>query len=619
MSDIIHLLPDHIANQIAAGEVIQRPASVVKELMENAIDAGAENITVNIKDAGRTLIQVIDDGKGMTETDACMAFERHATSKIAAVEDLFSLHTMGFRGEALASVAAVAQVELQTCIKGCDLGTRLSVSGSVRNAVMPEACRAGSIFSVKNLFYNVPARRKFLKANETEFRHILTEFERIALVRPDISFTLRNNDTIVFELPVSGLRQRIVDIFGKNINQRLLSVEADTSLVTIKGFTGRIDSVKKRGNLQYFFVNGRYMRHPYFHKAVMQAYEQMIPAGEMPDYFIYFEIDPSTIDVNIHPTKTEIKFENERPVWQIIFSAVREALAKSNSVPSIDFETAGIIDIPVYNPVPEGKTNVRSPEIEVNKHYNPFRGAQMHRPADDWKALYERFENDRSEALSPDSGREALFTDINPDSATSAISPDRTGSSMFADTSNPCFQYKNRYIITPLKSGLVLIDQHRAHTRILYEKYISHINNRHTVSQKLLFPEIVEFTAAESSLLPSLADEIKYLGFELANMGGNSYAIHGVPADVSGKNPVALVKDVVGAAMENGIGEMNKRPEKMALSLAKATAIPAGKVMAPEEMETLVASLFAIGANGMTPDGLPVLTVFTDEELAKRF
>ncbi|MDR1096682.1 MAG: DNA mismatch repair endonuclease MutL [Tannerella sp.] len=600
MSDIIHLLPDHIANQIAAGEVIQRPASVVKELMENAIDAGAGNITVNIKDAGRTLIQVIDDGKGMTETDARMAFERHATSKIASVEDLFSLHTMGFRGEALASITAVAQVELQTCIKGCEVGTRLSVAGSVLDSVMPEACREGSIFSVKNLFYNVPARRKFLKANETEFRHILTEFERIALVHPEISFTLRNHDTVVFELPVSGFRQRIVDVFGKNMNQRLLSLEAGTSLVNIKGFTGRIDSVKKRGGLQYFFVNGRFMRHPYFHKAVMHAYEQMIPAGEMPDYFIYFDVDPATIDVNIHPTKTEIKFENERPVWQIVFSAVREALAKANSVPSIDFETAGIIEIPVYNPSPEGKINVRTPEIEVNKNYNPFREVNVHRPADDWKALYKNFENDRTEALLPDPERpqqkEALFTDL----------------------SNPCYQYKNRYIVTPLKSGLVIIDQHRAHIRILFEKYVRNIACRQAVSQKLLFPEMVEFTAVEASLVPLLADEIKFLGFDLAPMGGNSYAIQGEPADASGGNTAKLVREIVTAAIENGAGELEKRAEKMALSLAKATAIPAGKTLTPDEMETLVASLFALPSNGMTPDGLTVLTIITDEELAKR-
>jgi DNA mismatch repair protein MutL len=623
MSDIIHLLPDHIANQIAAGEVIQRPASVVKELMENSIDAGATNIAVNLKDAGRTLIQVIDNGNGMSETDARMAFERHATSKISSVDDLFSLNTMGFRGEALASIAAVAQVELRTCVRGGETGACLFISASTLNSVMPDACNEGSIFSVKNLFYNVPARRKFLKSNETELRHVLTEFERVALVHPDISFTLRHNEAVLFELPVCGLRQRIVDIFGKGINQKLLSVDTDTSLIRIRGFVGRVDSVRKRG-MQYFFVNGRYMRHPYFHKAVMQAYEQMIPAGETPDYFIYFDVDPSTIDVNIHPTKTEIKFENEHPVWQIIHSAVRESLAKSNAVPSIDFDAAGVINIPIYNPSQENLGNVKPPELTVNKDYNPFRGTDVRRPSDDWKLLYEGFENERESMLLPEKGfsagekreeRESLY--VASAAPASAISGD-AGGEMFADVSNPCFQYKNRYIITPLRSGLVIIDQRRAHIRVLFEKYIRNIIRRQAVSQKLLFPERVEFTAAESSLLPLLADEIKFLGFDLVPVDGNSYAIHGTPADVPGGNTAELVREIVTAAMENEASELEKRVEKMALSLAKATAIPAGKILTPDEMETLVASLFAIQSNGMTPDGLAVLTIITDEELAKR-
>ncbi|MDR1115744.1 MAG: DNA mismatch repair endonuclease MutL [Tannerella sp.] len=617
MSDIIHLLPDHIANQIAAGEVIQRPASVVKELMENSIDAGAKNIAVNIKDAGRTLIQVIDDGKGMTETDARMAFERHATSKISSVDDLFSLNTMGFRGEALASIAAVAQVELRTCVKGGETGVCLSVSASTLDSVMPEACNEGSIFSVKNLFYNVPARRKFLKSNETELRHVLTEFERVALVHPDISFTMRHNEMVLFELPVCGLRQRIVDMFGKGINQKLLSVDTDTSLISIRGFVGRVDSVKKRG-MQYFFVNGRYMRHPYFHKAVMQAYEQMIPAGEMPDYFIYFDVDPSTIDVNIHPTKTEIKFENEHPVWQIIHSAVRESLAKSNAVPSIDFEAAGVISIPIYNPSQENTGKVKPPELTVNKNYNPFRETTVRRPSDDWKSLYEGFENERESLLLPDKGFSAGEKQEGVASASAGVMPGDADDEMFADVSNPCFQYRNRYIITPLRSGLVIIDQRRAHVRILFEKYIRNIARRQAVSQKLLFPEMVEFTAAELSLLPLLANEIKFLGFDLMPMGGNSYAIHGAPADVSGRSTAELVKEIVAAAIENGADELEKRAEKMALSLAKATAIPAGKILTPDERETLVASLFAIQSNGMTPDGLAVLTIITDEELAKR-
>lgn len=631
MSDIIHLLPDHIANQIAAGEVIQRPASVVKELMENAVDAGAVSIIVNIKDAGRTLIQIIDDGKGMSETDARMAFERHATSKIATVEDLFALHTMGFRGEALASIAAVAQVELRTKAKGNDDGTYLSISGSVLESVRPEACNNGSVFSVKNLFYNVPARRKFLKSNETEFRHILTEFERVALVHPHISFTLRHNESVIFDLSAGGLRQRIMDVFGKGLNQKLLSVDADTSLVNVQGFVGRLDAVKKRGCLQYFFVNGRYMRHPYFHKAVMQAYEQMIPAGEMPDYFIYFTLDPATIDVNIHPTKTEIKFENERPIWQIVFSAVRESLAKSNSVPSIDFDAAGVIDIPIYNPSKDNSLLATPPEIQVNKSYNPFRDSAGKNPSDDWKALYDGFENERTVVSLPErdtrpnndffqgTGESSwLSSEIEKESLISGDFSGKEDEVLFSEVLNPCFQYKSRYIITPLKSGLVIIDQHRAHVRILYERYIGNINRQSSASQKLLFPEMVDFTAAEAALLSSLSEEIKFLGFDLVPMGGNSYAIHAVPADISGGNPAELIKNIVTAAIESGTSEAEKLSEKMALSLAKAAAIRAGKILSIEEMETLVASLFAIETNGMTPDGLPVLTILTDDELAKR-
>ncbi|MDR1380692.1 MAG: DNA mismatch repair endonuclease MutL, partial [Tannerella sp.] len=606
MSDIIHLLPDHIANQIAAGEVIQRPASVVKELVENSIDAGAGNIAVHIKDAGRTLIQVIDDGKGMSETDARMAFERHATSKISSVDDLFSLHTMGFRGEALASIAAVAQVELRTRMKGGEMGACLSVSGSTLDSIMPDACGEGSIFSVKNLFYNVPARRKFLKSNETEFRHILTEFERVALVHSAISFTLRHNDTPVFELPACGLRQRIAEVFGKGMNQKLLPVDADTSLINLRGFAGRVDSVKKRG-LQYFFVNGRYMRHPYFHRAVMQAYDRMIPAGDTPDYFIYLEVDPSTIDVNIHPTKTEIKFENEHPIWQIICSAVRETLAKSNSVPSIDFDAAGIIDIPIYNPSPENQAGVKPPELTLNRDYNPFRTTGGRRFTDDWKALYEGFENERGAIQLPDKEfgggekpgeRELPFPVPAPEDGTPGIPSGSGENEIFANISSPCFQYRNRYIITPLKSGLVIIDQHRAHVRILYEKYVHNIARRKAVSQKLLFPEIMELTAAEASLLPSLADEIRFLGFDLVPMGGNSYAIHGTSADIPGGNPAELLRDILAAAIENGAGGSGKKAGMMALSLAKAAAIPPGKILSTEEMETLVASLFAIQPNG---------------------
>jgi DNA mismatch repair protein MutL len=606
MGDIIHLLPDHIANQIAAGEVIQRPASVVKELMENAVDAGAAHITVNIKDAGRTLVQVIDDGKGMSETDARMAFERHATSKIAEVQDIFSLRTMGFRGEALASIAAVAQVELRTRLKGTDVGTKLSISGSVLDVMEPDACHEGSIFSVRNLFYNVPARRKFLKSNETEFRNILTEFERIALVCPQIDFSLYHNDTETFRLPVSVLRQRIVNVFGKKLNQTLLTLDAPNSIARIEGFIGQVGAVKRKGALNYFFVNGRFMKHSYFHSAVMRAYESLIPTDEKPDYFIYLTPDPSTIDVNIHPTKTEIKFENEGPIWQILAAAVREALGKANAVPGIDFDTEGAIEIPVYRPGREQAP----PSVRPDPSYNPFR----HSPArstyneSDWEKLYHGFEQDRT--LPPDRSIPPF-----PETA----SPPEGGGTLFPETACPCFQYKCRYIITLLKSGLVLIDQRRAHIRILYDQYLSNVRRQKSVSQQLLFPEIIECTASEAAILPALTDELRGFGFDLSPLGNNSYSISGMPAGVQDRDPSALLRELLDNAMEAGSAMGERATEMLALSLAKAAAIHPGKTLTPEEMESIVGALFSSEASRLTPDGKPIMSLLTDDELAKRF
>ena len=480
MSDVIHLLPDHIANQIAAGEVIQRPASVVKELVENAVDAGATRIQVNIKDAGKTLVQVVDNGKGMSATDARMAFERHATSKISSAEDLFALHTMGFRGEALASIAAVAHVELRTRARGTELGTRLTLVGSNVESVEPDACDEGSVFSVKNLFFNVPARRKFLKSNETEFRNIINEFERVALVNPGIALSLYHNDAEIFNLPESGSRQRVLNIYGKNLNQKLLSLDVKSSLVSITGFIGRPDAAKKRGALQYFFVNGRFMKHPYFHKAVMQAYEQLIPAGDQPSYFIYFTLDPATIDVNIHPTKTEIKFENEQPIWQILVAAVREALAKSSAIPSIDFNLVDTIDIPVYNP-PAKKAGTEAapasysaPAVEVNPGYDPFASSSgAKRPEFDWSKLYQGFEEDRGAVRIASKAFVEAPAEESPDEA--ALNPEALG----AEALNVCYQYKGRYVVTSLKSGLAVIDQYRAHVRVLFDQYLASIRQRH--------------------------------------------------------------------------------------------------------------------------------------------
>ena len=620
MSDIIHLLPDSIANQIAAGEVIQRPASVVKELVENAVDAGAGHIQVNIKDAGRTLVQVIDDGKGMSETDARMAFERHATSKISTADDLFSLHTMGFRGEALASIVAVSQVELRTRLKGAELGTHLVFSGSELESVEPDACTEGSIFSVKNLFFNVPARRKFLKSNETEFRNIINEFERIALVNSQVALSLYHNDTEIFNLPESGLRQRIVNVYGKTLNQKLLSVDAQSSLVTISGFVGRPDSAKKRGALQYFFVNGRFMKHPYFHKAVMQAYEQLIPAGEQPNYFIYFTLDPATIDVNIHPTKTEIKFENEQPIWQILMAATREALAKSSAIPTIDFDVEDAIDIPVYNPVKEAAP-YKAPCVQVNSGYNPFETSSYKKPEFDWSKLYNDFEGDRNAIRQ---GAELTGSFLAPDLSETAIEADEvavqdTSGSLFNDVSNPCYQYKGKYIITSLKSGLALIDQHRAHVRILFDQYITNIRQQRGASQQVLFPEIVEFTAGEATVLPTLLEDMRFIGFDLTNLGNNSYAINGLPAGVENLDPVSLIRNMVDRVIDTGCEVHEEICDSLALSLAKAAAIRPGKILSGEEMDNLLASLFSCQESNLTPDGKTIISKLTDEELEKRF
>ena len=614
MSDVIHLLPDSIANQIAAGEVIQRPASVVKELVENAVDAGAQQIQVHIKDAGKTLVQVIDNGKGMSETDARMAFERHATSKISTANDLFALQTMGFRGEALASIAAVAHVELRTRQRGSDLGSKIAIAGSEVESSEPDACPEGSIFSVKNLFFNVPARRKFLKSNETEFRNIINEFERIALVNQHISMSLHHNDTEILNLPESGLRQRIINIYGKALNQKLLTLEAQSSLVTISGFVGRPDSVRKRGALQFFFVNGRFMKHSYFHKAVMQAYDQLIPAGEMPDYFIYFTLDPATIDVNIHPTKTEIKFENEQPVWQILCAAVREAIAKSSSIPTIDFDVDGSIDIPVFN---APSSSFKAPSVQVNSDYNPFKpDTSYQQPSFDWSKLYKGFEEDRAAAFA-DESIEAIYPENQE--LSSGLTSEPVSDTLFPEVSSLCYQYKGRYIITSLKSGLLIIDQHRAHVRVLFDQYLTNIRNQQGVSQQLLFPEIVTFTPAEATLVPSLLEDLRYIGFDLSNLGNNSYAINGLPSGVENLDPVALVKDAVSRAIDTGCQVHEEICDALALSLAKAAAIRPGQSLSSEEMDNLIASLFSSSSSSYTPDGKVILSKLTDDELDKRF
>lgn len=620
MSDIIQLLPDSVANQIAAGEVIQRPASVVKELVENAIDAGASNINVIIVDAGRTSIQVIDDGKGMSETDARLSFERHATSKIRKADDLFSLQTMGFRGEALASIAAVAQIDLKTRMEGEDLGTQLTISGSRFVGQEPCACPVGSNFTVENLFFNVPARRKFLKSNTTELNNIITAFERIVLVYPQISFTLHSNGTELFNLRSCSYRQRIVEVFGKRLNQDLLPIGVDTSLCRIHGFVGKPESARKKVLQQYFFVNERYMKHVYFHKAVMTAFDRLIPQGEQIPYFLYFEVPAENIDVNIHPTKTEIKFENEQAIWQILLASVKEAVGKFNDVPSIDFDTEGKPDIPVFNP--NGSTS--APKISFNPQYNPFKQSsqpQRTTNTEGWESLYAGLDTNTETPQTDLFGQEdtPIGNVDNGETIISSVATAPDATAMIEDKSPTHYQYKGSYIMTAVKSGLMIINQHRAHVRILYEAYLRQLSEHKVHSQKVLFPEMVQFSVSDSVILDHILPEMTEMGFQLDNLGGGSYAVNGVPAGIEGLNAVTLITDMVAAAIESGTHVKEEIDHVLALSLARNAAIPQGQVLSNSEMESIVNELFACSNVNYTPSGTPIIAIMQQHDIEHLF
>ena len=592
MSDIIHLLPDSIANQIAAGEVIQRPASVIKELVENAVDAGADSIQVILKKSGSLLIQVIDNGKGMSETDARMAFERHATSKISSAQDLYALRSLGFRGEALASIVAVAQVELKTRRKEDELGTVIQISASQIEKQEPAVLPVGSNFSVKNLFFNIPVRRKFLKTDETELKNIITELERVALVYPQVAFSLQDDSSELISLPVSNLKQRIINLIGKKIAPSLLPIQVETSFLKLSGFIGTPDSSKKRGALQYFFVNGRYMRHPYFHRAVIMAFEPLIPAGDQPNYFIYIEVEPSAIDVNIHPTKTEIKFENEKMLFQVLTAAVKEAIA----MPALEFDREEAIDIPVYRPE-KNNAPLEMPKVNLRPDYNPFKETSTYqRPKLDWEQLYKKeskvSENEQQTILQP-----------KPE--------ENEGLSIFS--------YRGRYLITALKSGLTLIDPRRAHIRVLFDEYIRRMGQRQGVSQQLLFPELITFTPAQAAVLPCILNDLASIGFDLGDLGGNTYSINGIPAGLENVDLINALQEMVEKVIETGCEISEEITESLALSLAQKAAVSNGKNLSEEEAQSLLAKLFLSSSPNYTPDGKIILSIFTDEELTKRF
>ena len=598
MSDVIQLLPDSVANQIAAGEVIQRPASVVKELVENALDAGATEVHVSVVDAGRTTIQVIDDGKGMSPTDARLSFERHATSKIRKAEDLFDLHTMGFRGEALASIAAVAQVELKTRMHADDVGTAITIHGSRFVSQEPVSCPVGSNFKVENLFFNVPARRKFLKSNTTELNNILITYERIVLVNPQVAFTLHSNGVQLSNLSRTGQRQRILDVFGKKTNQDLLPIAVDTSVCRISGFVGKPESARKKETHQFFFVNGRFMKHPYFSKAVMTPFERLVPQGEQVPYFIYFDVPASDIDVNIHPTKTEIKFENEQVIWQILSAAVKEAVGKFNDIPSIDFDVLGKPDIPVYNP---DNTSVRKPEVRTNPQYNPFNNPENRRATSlpQWEDLYQGARHDE--------GQQTRLFDDNDDMGSPA--------EIIAEKSPSHYPYKGRLIMTAVKSGLMLIDQHRAHLRILFEEYLEKMRNHKWHSQGMLFPEIIKLSLADGEVMRQILPELSELGFSLTDLGGGSFSVDGIPAGIEGLDATTMLPHLLEIAKENTGRPKDEIDTALALALAKASAIPQGQVLGNDEMESLVNRLFTCSNVNLTPDGSPILCILPQEEI----
>ena len=593
MSDIIHLLPDNVANQIAAGEVIQRPASCIKELVENALDAGANNIRILVKDGGRTLLQVIDNGKGMSPTDARMAFERHATSKISQAADLFQLRTMGFRGEALASICAVAHVEVNTRRPEDEVGTHLEIAGSKVITQDVTQCPVGTNIRVKNLFYNVPARRKFLKTDQTEMRNILTEYHRIVLVNPQVQFTLVNNDEIISELPSSSTKQRIEAIFGhtsKPFTAQLVDIQANTELVNIYGFIGKPEMATKNSQ-QFFFVNGRYMRHPYFHKAITTAYSGLLSPDHNPSYFIYFDIQPDAIDVNIHPTKTEIKFADEQAIFQILLAAVREALGKFNITPSLDFTSETHIEIPQISPQ---ATPIAMPRLQVNPAYNPFKQSAPHKTqTQHWSQPI---------ADTPASSEEPVLFHF------PAI-----------DQSIPIMQWQSKYIIVPSSQGLMMVHPHRAHMAILYKEMLALLSQHKGVSQQLLFPEVIELPPEDLHTLQALQDDLSAIGFGLDQLSPNAYTITSIPMQLGKTNPCETLLQVIHQVQNTGSTATQQWHEAMALALADKMAIPMGKALSDAEMHDLLTRLHLNHPAQYLSNGQTIFIILTPDEIQRRF
>lgn len=649
MNDIIHLLPDSVANQIAAGEVIKCPASIIKELVENSLDAGATRIQIIVTDAGKTCVQVIDNGKGMSETDARLSFERHATSKIKDAADLFALTTMGFRGEALASIAAVAQVELRTRREEDELGVQINIEGSKVTNQESVVCPVGANFIVKNLFFNTPARRRFLRSDRTELKTITDEFERIALAHPEVSFSLATPHATLFDLPASSFRQRIVNIFGKNIDKKLLNVQVDTSVVKVVGFVGSPESSKKKCAEQFFFVNGRYMKEYVFAAAVMAAYERLIPDGDKIPFFLQLFVDPEKIDVNIHPEKTEIKFEDRHTIYEVLKAAVRESLGKFNAIPTIDFDTSDRPDIPIF----DQDTDATQPEIIYDPNFNPFddvsqvKGGNAQTSSEDYYKGCEvpssntPFAGSRSgkggNVRSTTRTTSSRAYSAPPYSFTDSLSID----SQFTETQEEdkklfetlplqeqqeweaaaaeYLQYRGKYMLTAVENGLLIIDISRAHTRVLYEDYIRSGTEKVHDSQGLLFAHLLELTPKQSAILEAMSTDVEALGFSISPLGNGAFSIMAVPSGIEGMDPVQLLQNIVDDAADAFSGSQDKLLQSAALTLSRRTAIPVGQHLSQEEMRELASKLFQTSNPNLTPDGKLILTILPHESIVAKF
>jgi DNA mismatch repair protein MutL len=622
MPDIIRLLPDSVANQIAAGEVVQRPASAVKELLENAVDADADTIKLIVKDSGKTLIQVIDNGSGMSATDARLSFERHATSKIRTADDLFSITTKGFRGEALASIAAIAQVEMKTRKTADELGTSILIEGGELKSQEECSTSAGTSISIRNLFYNVPARRNFLKSEAVEFRHIIDEFERVALAHPDLAFSLHHNSTEVFNLPKANLKQRIVGLFGNPYNLRLAPLEEHTNILVLGGFIGKPEFAKRSRGEQFFFLNRRFIRNSYLNHAVQSAYSELLPKDSFPSYFIFLEVAPNTIDVNIHPTKTEVKFEDERSIYAMLRSAVKKSLGQYNISPSLDFNQEMGIELPLN---PE-RGFARQPGITVDKTFNPFDNDKT-RPDPskkdylrdiDWEKNQSRHAYNQLELLKPQEEKTdpGSPNETEPGQHTFNTEWDKESN---AEGKRSTYQLHNRYILAHIKSGFIVIDQQGAHERILYERFLENLKIHKGLSQKKLFPESMELSGGDMVYVKALQEDLNTLGFDLSEFGTNTIAIHAVPVELMHTDAAKVIEGLLEEYKNHQSEFRLNQQDSIAKIMARKGSVKSGKALSGEEMNRIVDELFACKMPYSTPDGKPAVLTYTLDDLDRRF